>query len=93
MTTQSKPFIEVKNVYKRFGNYLAVDNLSMHVERGEIVALLGRTGAGKSTVMSLLMGTIGCDSGEVRVAGVDPSVDFQALRGKMSVAFQTDRLL
>ncbi|HYD61265.1 MAG TPA: ABC transporter ATP-binding protein [Noviherbaspirillum sp.] len=95
MTTQtnSAPFIEVRNAYKRFGDYLVVENLSMRIERGEIVALLGRTGAGKSTVMSMLMGTIGCDSGEVRVAGVDPSVDFQALRGKMAVAFQTDRLL
>jgi NitT/TauT family transport system ATP-binding protein len=93
MTTQSTPFIEVRNAYKRFGNSLAVENLNIRIERGEIVALLGRTGAGKSTVMSMLMGTIGCDSGEVRVAGVDPSVDFQALRGKMAVAFQTDRLL
>jgi NitT/TauT family transport system ATP-binding protein len=89
----SQPFIELKSVYKRFGSYLAIDNLSMTVHKGEIVALLGRTGAGKSTVMSLLMGTIAADAGEVRVAGVDPSVDFQALRGKMAVAFQTDRLL
>jgi NitT/TauT family transport system ATP-binding protein len=93
MTTQTTPFIQLRNVYKRFGNYLAVENLTMHVEQGEIVALLGRTGAGKSTVMSLLMGTLGSDSGDVRVAGVDPAVDFNALRGKVAVAFQTDRLL
>ncbi len=93
MTTQSQPLIELKNVCKRFGDYLAVDDLSMQVAKGEIVALLGRTGAGKSTVMSLLMGTIACDAGEIRVAGADPSSDFQALRGKMAVSFQTDRLL
>jgi NitT/TauT family transport system ATP-binding protein len=93
MTAQSTPLIELKNVSKQFGDYLAVDDLSMQVAQGEIVALLGRTGAGKSTVMSLLMGTIACDAGEVRVAGVDPSSDFQSLRGKMAVSFQTDRLL
>ncbi|WP_151445355.1 ABC transporter ATP-binding protein [Lacisediminimonas profundi] len=85
--------LELDNVTKRFGSHIAVDRLTMSVHQGEIVALLGRTGAGKSTVMGLLMGSIGCDEGGVRVAGKDPSRDFQALRGKMSVSFQTDRLL
>jgi len=87
------PLIELTGVSKRFGEHLAVDRLTMSVARGEIVALLGRTGAGKSTVMSLLMGTSGCDEGQIRVKGVDPAANFQALRGKMAVAFQTDRLL
>ena len=85
--------IELTAVSKRFGTHVAVDRLSMKVEKGEIVALLGRTGAGKSTVMSLLMGTTSADEGQIRVAGVDPAASFQALRGKMSVSFQTDRLL
>jgi NitT/TauT family transport system ATP-binding protein len=93
MTIQSTNLLELKNVSKRFGTHLAVDNLNMQVRKGEIVALLGRTGAGKSTVMSLLMGSISCDDGEVKVAGFDPSKEFQSLRGKMSVSFQTDRLL
>ena len=87
------PLIELRGVTKRFGGQPAVDGLSFEVRRGEIVALLGRTGAGKSTVMNMLMGTIGCDSGTVRVAGVDPFVDFRALKGRLSVSFQTDRLL
>ncbi len=85
--------IEVKGVSKRFGGQLAVDRLDFDVRRGEIVALLGKTGAGKSTVMNMLMGTIGCDEGQVRVAGVDPFREFPALKGKLSVSFQTDRLL
>jgi NitT/TauT family transport system ATP-binding protein len=93
MTIQSTNLLELKNVSKRFGAHLAVDKLNMQVRKGEIVALLGRTGAGKSTVMSLLMGSISCDDGEVKVAGFDPSKEFQSLRGKMSVSFQTDRLL
>jgi NitT/TauT family transport system ATP-binding protein len=93
MTMQSANLLELKNVTKRFGSHVVVDNLTMQVERGEIVALLGRTGAGKSTVMSLLMGTIACDAGTVRVAGFDPAHDHDALRGTMAVSFQTDRLL
>jgi NitT/TauT family transport system ATP-binding protein len=90
---QENYLLELKNVSKRFGNHVAVDQLSMHVARGEIVAILGRTGAGKSTVMSMLMGTIACDSGSISVTGCDPFRDFAALRGKMAVSFQTDRLL
>jgi len=90
---QTLPLIALENVSKRFGGQLAVDQLSFEVRRGEIVALLGKTGAGKSTVMNMLMGTIGCDEGGVRVAGVDPYREFRALKGKLAVSFQTDRLL
>jgi NitT/TauT family transport system ATP-binding protein len=85
--------LKLDKVTKRFADTIAVDQLSMEVRKGEIVALLGRTGAGKSTVMGLLMGSITCEEGAVEVAGLDPSRDFQALRGKLSVSFQTDRML
>jgi len=90
---QASPLIALANVSKRFGGQLAVDRLSFEVRHGEIVALLGKTGAGKSTVMNMLMGTIACDEGGVRVAGVDPFREFRALKGKLAVSFQTDRLL
>jgi ABC-type nitrate/sulfonate/bicarbonate transport system ATPase subunit len=85
--------IEVRGVSKMFGAYLAVDNLSMNVRRGEIVVLLGQTGAGKSTVLNLIMGTTCPNSGRIRVAGFDPYASFKALKGRLSVSFQTDRLL
>jgi NitT/TauT family transport system ATP-binding protein len=85
--------IEVRDVTKTFGSYLAVDNLSMNVRRGEIVVLLGQTGAGKSTVLNLIMGTTCPNAGQIRVAGFDPYVSFKALKGRLSVSFQTDRLL
>ena len=85
--------IELVNVTRRFGNTVATHDLSFAVAPGEIVALVGRTGAGKSTAMNLIMGTIGPDSGTVRVAGYDPHRDFAQLRGKLAVSFQTDRLL
>lgn len=85
--------IEVREVSKTFGSYLAVDMLSMHVRRGEIVALLGQTGAGKTTVLNLIMGTTAPSSGKITVAGVDPYASFKKLKGLLSVSFQTDRLL
>ncbi len=85
--------IEVRDISKTFGPYLAVDHLSMDVRRGEIVVLLGQTGAGKSTILNLIMGTMAPSSGVIRVAGVDPYTSFKALKGLLAVSFQTDRLL
>ena len=93
MTNTNAPLIALTDVSKRFGSHTVIDHLSMEVREGETVALLGQTGAGKSTVMSLLMGTAAADEGTVRVAGSDPARDFVALRGKLAVSFQTDRLL
>jgi NitT/TauT family transport system ATP-binding protein len=55
------PIIELNSVIKEFGSYRAVDELSFTVAKGEIVALLGRTGAGKTTVLNLVMGTLAPD--------------------------------
>ena len=54
----SAALIEVCNVRKSFNGFVAVEDLSFGVDEGEIIALLGRTGAGKSTVLNLVMGTI-----------------------------------
>ena len=55
--------------------------------------LLGQTGAGKSTVLNLIMGTTSPNEGTIRVAGVDPHDSFKELKGRLSVSFQNDRLL
>lgn len=96
MTTPATPAaleIELVAVSRSFGSSLAVDGLSLAVAAGEIIAMVGRTGAGKSTAMNLILGTIAPDAGTVRVAGFDPFRDFARLRGKLAVSFQTDRLL
>lgn len=85
--------ITLENVRKCYGSFVVAENLNMTVHRGEIVALLGKTGAGKSTIMNMIMGTQAATSGAVRVAGHDPYAEFQKLRGKLAVSFQTDRLL
>jgi NitT/TauT family transport system ATP-binding protein len=93
MTDAPHLLIELANVRKTFGSFVAVEDLSFSVRRGEIVALLGRTGVGKSTVLNLVMGTTKPDIGEIKVAGFDPFHEFKALRGRIAVSFQTDRLL
>lgn len=63
--------IEVKNLVKKYGNFLAVDDLSFRVEQGEIVGLLGPNGAGKSTTMNMMTGYISSTEGTVTIAGYD----------------------
>ena len=91
--TRADAVISLDHVSKSFANFNAVYDLSFRVHKGEIVTLLGRTGAGKTTVLNLIMGTTQPDSGSVRVVGIDPFRQFKALRGHMAVSFQTDRLL
>ena len=85
--------IELASVVVRFGAQTAIGGLDLSVAQGEVVALVGRTGAGKSTVMNLILGALRPDQGRVRVAGVDPAAAGPALRGVVGASFQTDRLL
>src|SRR5262245_8911596 len=63
--------IEVENLTKRYAGHTAVNNVTFHVGRGEIVGLLGPNGAGKSTIMRILSGYLPATSGTARVAGFD----------------------
>lgn len=61
--------IEVRNLVKRYGDHLAVDHLSFHVDRGQIYGFLGPNGAGKSTTMNIMTGYIASTEGEVLIDG------------------------
>ncbi len=65
----STPVLQIEGVSKRFGQTLANNNISLALEKGEIVALLGENGAGKTTLMSILFGHYVPDSGRVLVDG------------------------
>ena len=94
---QGDAVLELDGVRKVFagpsGPVVAIDRLDLVVRRGERVAIVGQTGAGKSTSLNLLLGLMAPSEGEVRVLGVDPFLDFEALAGRTSVVFQQDRLL
>ena len=61
--------IEVKNVTKKYGKFIAVDNISFTINEGEIIGLLGPNGAGKSTTMNMLTGFIEQSEGEIIIDG------------------------
>ena len=67
MTTT--PALSLRNIHKSFDGIVAVEDLSLDVERGEVVALVGDNGAGKSTVVKIIAGMHQPSSGEIRLAG------------------------
>jgi NitT/TauT family transport system ATP-binding protein len=89
-------FRDVTKVFRRAdggAELTAVDRLSFDIAKGEIVAVLGKTGCGKSTMFNLLSGLIEPTSGTVRVLGQDPFGAFDFFRGKIGIVFQNDRLM
>ena len=71
----------------------AVRDLSFSIARGELVAILGKTGCGKSTTFNLIAGLLRPSQGRVLVDGHDPFVEFDWFRGKVGIVFQNDRLM
>ena len=65
----SKCLVELRNIKKSFGGVHAVDDVSMTLYPGEVVAVLGHNGAGKSTIMKMLAGAYPIDSGDVIISG------------------------
>jgi NitT/TauT family transport system ATP-binding protein len=85
--------IELKDVRVEFGSYTAVEDFTFSLAASERVAILGRTGAGKSTILSLLVGSAPATSGQVRVLGLDPFAAHRDLQGSVSMAFQAPNLM
>ena len=63
------PVLELNHITKRFGRLVANDDISLHLNQGEILSLLGENGAGKTTLMNILFGHYVADAGQVRVNG------------------------
>lgn len=93
------PVIRFKDVSKTFrrpdgrGDFVAVDKLSFEIAKDEIVAVVGKTGCGKSTMFNIVAGLIEPSAGEAKVVGHDPFREFAFFRGKIGIVFQNDRLM
>ncbi len=81
--------IEVEDLHKHYGPVRAVDGISFEVRPGEVYALLGENGAGKSTTVEILEGYRTATSGTVSVLGTDPSAAGRDFRDRIGIVLQT----
>ena len=88
--------IEVNNLTKQFGDFIAVNNINFNIKKGEILGFLGPNGAGKTTTIKMIIGLLKITSGEIIVNGADASNNRKELKkvmGYMSQRFSLYPLL
>ena len=86
------PIIALDGLTRRFGDVMAVDDLTLEIFPGEVFGFLGHNGAGKTTAVRLLNGLLAADGGSVRVLGLEPLQDGPALRRRTGVLTETPSL-
>lgn len=85
----SETVVETQNLTKRYGDFTALDDLSIHVDRGQILGFIGPNGAGKTTTIKILVGLSRPTGGSARIAGVDCSQN--ASKIKQLVGYMPDK--
>lgn len=88
----SEVLVSVKGFTKRYGETVAVKDISLEVHKGEIFALLGPNGSGKTSTLECLEGIRRPDGGDLRIAGIDPTRHSRRLRNLIGVQLQTSAL-
>jgi NitT/TauT family transport system ATP-binding protein len=86
----------LRKVYRQKGSgqsVVAIERLDFRIARGEVVAIVGQTGCGKSTFFNILIGLEEPTDGRIEVDGRTPYGDFDHFRGRIGIIFQQDRLL
>jgi polar amino acid transport system ATP-binding protein len=87
--------VELKDVVKRYGQHTVLDGVSLAVEKGEIIAIIGRSGSGKSTMLRCINGLEPIQGGTVAFDGTvvnDPATDLRKLRQHVGIVFQSFNL-
>jgi polar amino acid transport system ATP-binding protein len=87
--------VELKDVVKRYGQHTVLDGVSLTVEKGEIIAIIGRSGSGKSTMLRCINGLEPIQGGTVAFDGTvvnDPATDLRKLRQHVGIVFQSFNL-
>ena len=85
---KSSRVIYARGLVRRFGRFVAVDNVDVDLERGEVLGVLGANGAGKTTTIRMLCGTLALTSGQIMVAGVDMVRHARHARGRIGYVSQ-----
>ncbi len=80
--------VEIRDLVKRFGDFVAVDHVSLEVRRGEIFGFLGPNGAGKSTTIRVLCGLLGPTSGSATVGGLDVATESELIKQRIGYMSQ-----
>lgn len=80
--------IEIKNLTKRYGDLVALDNFCLNVRQGEILGLLGPNGSGKSTCINTVLSLLKFDTGSIKIFGKEMSPTAYDIKAKMGVVFQ-----
>ncbi|WP_456237787.1 ABC transporter ATP-binding protein [Nocardioides anomalus] len=88
----SDAMISARGLRKSFGDFEAVKGIDVEVRRGEAFGFLGPNGAGKSSTMRMIAAVSPVSGGELRILGLDPATDGQAIRGRLGVCPQEDTL-
>jgi len=88
MTDAPSNAIEAHRLTRRFGDFVAVSEIDLAVQHGEVFGLLGANGAGKTTVIRMLCGTLPPTSGEIRVSGIDMIRRARIARGRIGYVAQ-----
>jgi phospholipid/cholesterol/gamma-HCH transport system ATP-binding protein len=90
------PYISFEHVYKSFGNFVVLEDVSFYVFPGETLCILGRSGVGKSVSLQMLLGFLKPDRGVIKVAGENicsySEPELQAIRRKVTMVFQNGAL-
>ena len=84
--------IEIEHLNKSFGDLKAVNDITFRVKKGEFFSFLGVNGAGKSTTISIMSGTLKKDSGKVIINGLDIDTDIRKITNNIGVVFQFSHL-
>lgn len=84
--------IEVDSLIKRFGSRTVLEDISLTVDQGEVVAVMGSSGGGKTTLLKCISGLLGYEGGSVRVDNIDVSKDPEGARKKLGLVFQSAAL-
>src|SRR5208283_3427009 len=91
-STTTVPAIKVQNLVKRYGDFVAVNDVSFEIKEGEIFGIIGPNGAGKTTTVECISGLRVPDSGSISVYGLSPQKDRDKIRKLVGVQLQESAL-